>query len=151
MTYPDAPKAPALYIIYHGENDLILAQRSYHAEMTGPLEIGKAYRITAVPTERNGHRFYNTAVEELQPSWLQVLGQATQGTFSLWMLAGKHNAASRQQIMTLIRGVKVPSRMCGVTAVREAVYEKAGVDRAQCAAAQANQFRTWAKGKVARA
>ena len=63
-----------------------------------------------------------------------------------WLLAGKHNAKKRQNLMLLITGLKLPVSKCGINAVNSALYKLAGIDEnANTIRDNENKLTVWLK------
>lgn len=71
---------------------------------------------------------------------LKLLAIYTAGRMDIYVLSGPSNAARRSQVMSALRGVKVPASKSGVTVIREAFFAALVVD-GTCLAAKDDDFR----------
>lgn len=79
---------------------------------------------------------------------IRLLGQLTRGRFDIWMLAGRHNAATRAKLMAVLLGVpKVPQAQAGVYAMREEFYRQLFITEG-CLAEREDKFVEYCKALV---
>src|SRR2546426_5946521 len=75
---------------------------------------------------------------------LRVLGSYTAERYDVWMLAGNSRASYRAQVMSVLKGIRVPQSKAGVHALRAALYEAANIER-DCLADKDDKFIQFAK------
>ena len=51
------------------------------------------------------------------------LGEVTNNTFDLWKLSGNNNKKTRQKLIQLLTGNKLPLAKCGITTIRKIFYD----------------------------
>lgn len=78
---------------------------------------------------------------------LRLLGVYTGGRFDVWMLVGPANAAHRAQVLSALRGSRVPQSKAGVNALKGALYSEAGVT-GDCEADRDRNFVAFCKGSI---
>ena len=83
---------------------------------------------------------------ENQLTALRMLERATRGYFNIFDIAGKHNATTRQAILTMFTGVEklLPKAKCGVTAL-ETAFHSLGDFKGDCIAHTERNFIDFAK------
>lgn len=95
---------------------------------------------------------------ERQIKALQTIQHITRRSFDIFgHLAGPHKAGIRAQIMSDLRGIKVPQSKAGVTAIREELYTLSGIVPSQssattwtCEADREEQLMQWANTLLSR-
>lgn len=61
-----------------------------------------------------------------------------------WDFAGPHNAKNRQVILSGLCGKKIPTAKCGVTAIREKLFELSGANgKGSCLADRERLAMNW--------
>lgn len=74
----------------------------------------------------------------------KLVGGLTFNTFDSWRIAGPNNAANRKMIMGAITGQSLPLAKCGVTALRDALLNRAGIVAAgKCGAELDKALKVW--------
>lgn len=84
---------------------------------------------------------------------LGLLKTYTAGRFDIMSLAGDHRATTRALILKELNdGHPVPRKRCGVTDLRNRLYELARIDLANtmCDAARSSAFVEWAKAECSK-
>ena len=65
-------------------------------------------------------------------------------SYDVWSLMGDRNKKNRQVLMFLITGEKLPQAKCGVTAIREKLWEIADItNKGYCIADREDLFKQW--------
>lgn len=68
-----------------------------------------------------------------------------------WDFAGPHNAKNRQVILSGLCGKKIPAAKCGVTAIREKLFELSGANgKGSCLADRERLSSDWVEGEYNR-
>jgi hypothetical protein len=75
---------------------------------------------------------------------LTVLGTYTAGRYDVWLLAGNSRAGCRAHVMSVLQGIRVPQSKAGVNALRDALYQAAGIE-GECLAEKDDKFLQFAK------
>jgi len=83
-------------------------------------------------------------VTDSQYKALYLLGSVTGGSFDVWRLAGPANTKLRQDLLTILTGVKRSKALSGVTALKTAYFALTKVPDG-CIAAKDKYFEEWAK------
>jgi len=71
---------------------------------------------------------------------VRLLAAFTLDRFDIWMLSGAGNAAHRARLMSTLLDAKTPQSKSGVTAIRDAFYERLQIT-GSCGAHREDNFR----------